>query len=60
MHFFKTLFEYQEQPYMNQKCAFHIAQNITKRCQECFLYFIAVEILSQHFCQILHNFSSQN
>ena len=36
---------------------FHIAQNITERCQEYYLYFIAIEILSQHFCQILQNIS---
>ena len=38
----------------------HIAQNIAERCQEYFLYFIAIEILSQHFCQILQNISSQH
>ena len=27
----------------------HIAQNIAKRSQEYFLYFIAIEILSLHF-----------
>ena len=37
----------------------HIAQNIAERCQKYFLYFIAIEILSQHFCQILQNISSQ-
>ena len=36
----------------------HIAQNIAKRCQEYFLYFIAIKILSQYFCQILQNISS--
>ena len=28
----------------------HMAQNIAERCQEYFLYFIAIKILSQHFC----------
>ena len=27
----------------------HIAQNIAEKCQEYFLYFIAIEILSQYF-----------
>ena len=36
----------------------HIAQNIAGRCQEYFRYFIAIKILSQHFCQILQNISS--
>ena len=27
----------------------HIAQNIAKRCQEYFQYFITIEILSQNF-----------
>ena len=38
----------------------HIAQNIVEIWQEYFLYFIAIEILSQHFCQILQNISSQH
>ena len=33
----------------------HIAQNIAKTCQKYFQYFIATEILSQHFYQILQN-----
>ena len=28
----------------------YVAQNIAERCQEYFLYFIAIEILSQYFC----------
>ena len=31
----------------------HIVQNIAERCQEYFLYFIVIKILSQNFCQIL-------
>ena len=27
----------------------HIAQNIAKKCQKYFQYFIAIEIFSQHF-----------
>ena len=38
----------------------NIAQNIAERCQEYFLYFIAIEILSQNFWQILQNISSQH
>ena len=33
----------------------HIAQNITKKCQNYFQSFIAVEILPQHFCQLFQN-----
>ena len=36
----------------------HIAQNMARRCQEYFVYSIAIEILSQNFCQMLQNFSS--
>ena len=38
----------------------HIAQNIAETCQKYFQSFIAIEILSQHFCQILRNVSLQN
>ena len=38
----------------------YIAQNIAERCQKYFLYFIAIEILPQHFCKILQNISSQH
>ena len=38
----------------------HIAQNIAETCQAYFQYFIAIEILSQLFCQILQNISSQH
>ena len=38
----------------------HIAQNIAETCQKYLQYFIAIEILSQHFCQILQNISSQH
>ena len=37
----------------------HMAQNIAERCQKYFRYFIAIEILLQHFCQILQNISSK-
>ena len=37
----------------------HIAQNIADTCQKYFQFFIATETLSQHFCQILQNISSQ-
>ena len=37
----------------------HIAQNIAETYQKYFQSFIANEILSQHFCQILKNISSQ-
>ena len=33
----------------------HIAQNIAETCQKYFQYFIAIEILSQYFCQILQH-----
>ena len=38
----------------------HIAQNIAEKYQKYFQYFIAIEILSQYFCQILQNISSQH
>ena len=38
----------------------YIAQNIAERCQKYFPYSIAIEIFSQHFCQILENFLLQN
>ena len=38
----------------------HIAQNIAERFQQYFLYFIVIEILPQHFCQMLQNISSQH
>ena len=38
----------------------HIAQNITETRQKYFQYFIAIEMLSQHFRQILQDISSQN
>ena len=38
----------------------HITQNITERCQKHFLYFIAIKILSQHFCQMMQNILSQH
>ena len=38
----------------------HIAQNIAETCQKYLESLIANEILSQHFCQILRNISSQH
>ena len=38
----------------------HIAQNIAETCQKYFQSFIAIEILSQYFCQILQNISLQH
>ena len=38
----------------------YIAQNIAERCHIYLQYFIAIEILSQDFCQILQNVSSQH
>ena len=38
----------------------HITQNIAETCQKYFQSFIADEILLQHFCQILQNFSPQH
>ena len=38
----------------------HIAQNIAETCQKYFQSFIATEIFSQHFFQILQNISSQH
>ena len=32
--------------------ASHIAQNIAETCQKYFQFFIAIEILPQHFCQL--------
>ena len=37
----------------------HIAQNIAETCQKYFQPFIAIEILSQHFYQILQNILPQ-
>ena len=37
-----------------------IAQNIAETCQKYFQSFIAIEILSQYFCQILQNISLQH
>ena len=34
-----------------------ISQNIAKICQKYFQFFIAIEILSQYFCQILQKYS---
>ena len=42
------------------KNSLRVAQNIADTCQEYFQYFIAIEILSQRFCQILQNVSSQH
>ena len=36
----------------------HIAQSIAEICQKYFQSYIAIEILSLHFCQILQNISS--
>ena len=38
----------------------HIAQNLAEKSQKYFQTFIAIKILSQHFCQILQNISSQH
>ena len=38
----------------------HIAQNIAEEYQKYFSYFIAIVILSQHFCQISQDISSQH
>ena len=38
----------------------HIAQNNAEICQKYFQSFIAIEILSQYFCQILQNISLQH
>ena len=38
----------------------HIALIIAEACQKYLQSFIATEILSQHFCQILQNISSQH
>ena len=38
----------------------HIAQNTAETCQRYFQSFIAIEILSQYFCQILQNISLQH
>ena len=37
----------------------HIAQNIAETCQKYFQSFIAIEILSKHFCQLFQNISLQ-
>ena len=37
-----------------------MAQNIAEICQKYFQSFIATEIFSQHFSQILQNISSQH
>ena len=39
-----------------QRVTTHIAQNIAKTCQKYFKYFIAIEILPQHFRQIFKYF----
>ena len=38
----------------------HIAQNIAETCQKYFQSFIAIEILPQHFCQLVQNISLQD
>ena len=38
----------------------HIAHNIAETCQKYFQSFIAIEIMSQYFCQILQNISLQH
>ena len=38
----------------------HIAQNIAETCQKYFQSFIAIEIFSQYFCQVLQNISLQD
>ena len=38
----------------------HIAQNIAETCQKYSQSFIATEILSEYFCQILQNILSQH
>ena len=38
----------------------NIAQNIAETCQKYFQSFIAIEILSQYFCQIFKNISLQH
>ena len=38
----------------------HIAQNITETCQKFFQSFSAIEIFSQHFCQLFENISLQH
>ena len=42
------------------KRAAHIAQNIAETCQKYFQSFIAIEILSQYFCQTLQDISLQH
>ena len=37
----------------------HIAQHIAETCQKYLQSFIAIEILLQHFCQLLQNISLQ-
>ena len=44
----------------DQRICTHIAQNITETYQKYFQYFIAIEIFSQHFRQILQDILSQN
>ena len=39
---------------------FHIAQNIAETFQKYFQSFIAIEKLSQYFCQILQNITLQH
>ena len=41
-------------------CDSHIAQNIAETCQKYFQFFIAIEILPQHFCQRFQNISLQH
>ena len=38
----------------------HIAQNIAETCQKYFQSFIAIEIFSQHFCQLFQNILLQH
>ena len=44
----------------NNELTTHIAQNIAKTRQKYFQSFIAIEILSQYFYQILQNISLQH
>ena len=49
--------------YLNIRIIFgttHVAQNIAEWCRKYCQYFIAIEILSLYFCQILQNILSQH
>ena len=61
LQYFEIFLKCVKSAHFNESCLqySHIAQNIAETCQKYFQSFIANEILSQYFCQILKDISSQ-